>query len=345
MRTSMRAAIATSPGLPLVISEMSIPKPQPGEILVKILACGVCHTDLHAIDGDWPVKPRYPFIPGHEVVGVVAALGQGVKNFREGDGIGVPWLHDACDTCEYCTSGWETLCASQHNSGYSVDGGYADYMIASAGYATPLPLDASAPELAPILCAGVTSYKGIKETEVRAGEWLAVCGVGGLGHLAVQYGKAMGMHVVAIDVAQDKLDIARQAGADLVIDGASELGVRQLLRETGGGVHGALVTAVSTQAFAQTLRLLRRKGTMSLVGLPPGEFPLPIFDVVLKRLTVRGSIVGTRRDLAEALEFALDGKVSASVQHRRLEEVNEVLAELKAGKVRGRVALVMDAAA
>lgn len=339
MNNSMKAAIVTSFGRPLIIGEMATPRPQPGEVLVKTVACGVCHTDIHATDGDWPVKPKLPFIPGHEVVGVVAAVGYGVRNFREGDPIGVAWLHDACDACEYCISGWETLCGSQHNTGYSVDGGYAEYVIASASHAARLPGSADMAELAPILCAGVTTYKGIKETEVRPGEWLAICGVGGLGHVAIQYAKAMGLHVAAIDIAEDKLALARHAGADIVIDGGSELGVRQLLSETGGGVHGALVTAVSAPAFAQCLRLLRPKGTMSLVGLPPGAFPLPIFDVVLKRLTVRGSIVGTRKDLAEALEFAAEGKVRATVQRRRLEDINEIFAELKAGRVRGRIVL------
>ena len=339
MNRSMKAAIVTSFGQPLIIGDVPTPRPEPGEVLVKTVACGVCHTDLHAMEGDWPVKPKLPFIPGHEVVGIVAAVGHGVRNFREGDSIGVAWLHDACDECEYCVSGWETLCASQHNTGYSIDGGYAEYMIASANYSVKLPSAIDVAQLAPILCAGVTTYKGIKETEVRPGEWLAICGVGGLGHLAIQYAKAMGLHVAAIDIADDKLALARLSGADIVVDGSSDLSVRQLLNETGGGVHGVLVTAASAPAFAQSLKLLRPKGTMSLVGLPPGAFALPIFDVVLKRLTVRGSIVGTRKDLAEALQFAAEGKVQAAVQRRPLEDVNEVLAELKRGAIQGRVVL------
>lgn len=339
MNTSMKAAIVTSFGQPLIIGDLPVPRPQSGEVLVKTVACGVCHTDLHAAEGDWPVKPKLPFIPGHEVVGIVAAVGQGVRNFREGDAIGVAWLHDACDACEYCVSGWETLCASQHNTGYSVDGGYAQYMIASANYSVKLPSDTDMAQVAPILCAGVTTYKGIKETEVRPGEWLAISGVGGLGHLAIQYAKAMGMHVTAIDIAEDKLALARLSGADIVVDGSSDLSVRQLMHETRGGVHGVLVTAASAPAFAQSLKLLRPKGTMSLVGLPPGAFALPVFEVVLKRLTVRGSIVGTRKDLAEALQFAVEGKVRAAVQRHPLEDVNAVLAELKTGRIQGRVVL------
>lgn len=340
MSKTMGAAIATSFGRPLILSDVAIPAPGPGEVLVKVAACGVCHTDMHAVDGDWPVKPKLPFIPGHEVVGNVAALGQGVTEFREGDAIGVAWLHDACGSCEYCGTGWETLCAKQHNTGYSVDGGYAEYMVADAAYATKLPSGLDPVKAAPILCAGVTTYKGIKETDTKPGDWIAISGVGGLGHVALQYAKAMGLHVVAIDVAEDKLVLARKLGAELALHASAPDVVGEVTRRVGG-VHGALVTAVSAPAFAQCLNLLRPKGTMSLVGLPPGSFPLPIFDVVLKRLTVRGSIVGTRQDLAEALAFAADGKVTAQTETRPLSQVNAVFAELKAGNVRGRIVLKM----
>ena len=236
---------------------------------------------------------------------------------------------------------WETLCPSQHNSGYSVDGGYAEYMLADASYATKLPRGLDPVKAAPILCAGVTTYKGIKETDTKPGDWLAISGVGGLGHVAVQYAKAMGLHVVAIDVSEDKLALARKLGADLAFNAGAHDLAGEVARRIGG-VHGALVTAVSAPAFAQCLSLLRPKGTMSLVGLPPGSFPLPIFDVVLKRLTVRGSIVGTRQDLAEALAFAAEGKVAAQTETRPLSQVNAVFSELKAGTVRGRVVLKMS---
>jgi propanol-preferring alcohol dehydrogenase len=341
MRRMMGAAIATSFGRPLILSDVAAPSPGPGEVLVKVAACGVCHTDIHAVDGDWPVKPKLPFIPGHEVVGHVAALGQGVTRLREGDAIGVAWLHDACGACEYCGTGWETLCASQHNTGYGVDGGYAEYMIADAAYAVEIPAGMDLVKAAPILCAGVTTYKGIKETDTKPGDWLAISGIGGLGHVAVQYAKAMGLHVVAVDVSEDKLALARRLGADIALNAAVPDLAADVSRRTGG-MHGALITAVSAPAFAQCLSLLRPGGTMSMVGLPPGSFALPIFDVVLKRLTVRGSIVGTRQDLAEALRFAAEGKVSAQVATRRLDEINAIFAELKAGRVRGRIVLQMS---
>jgi propanol-preferring alcohol dehydrogenase len=335
----MRAAVVREFGSPLKIEEVPIPTPGPGEVLVRIVASGVCHTDIHAAEGDWPVKPKLPFIPGHEGVGYVAELGSGVKGLKVGDVVGIAWLHDACGECEHCITGWETLCASQHNTGYNVDGCYAEYAIASAAYVARLPGDCDLLRTAPILCAGVTTYKGIKETEAKPGEWIAISGIGGLGHVAVQYAKAMGMQVVALDVGDAQLRLARSFGADLVFNAVDEDAAVRIIKQTGGGVHGALVTAVSPKAFEQSLSILRPKGTVSFVGLPSGNFPTPIFDVVLKRLTLRGSIVGTRKDLQEAIAFATQGKVTAHIQTARLEDINPVFADLKAGKVTGRVVL------
>jgi propanol-preferring alcohol dehydrogenase len=336
----MKAAIARQFGRPLVIEDVPIPQPGPGEVLVKVAASGVCHTDLHAIDGDWPVKPSLPLIPGHEGVGHVAALGPGVTDLKEGDAVGVPWLHDTCRACEYCETGWETLCERQHNTGYGVAGGYAEYVLASAPFVGRLPQDVDFVAMAPILCAGVTVYKGLKETEARAGEWVVISGIGGLGHVAVQYAKAMGLNVIALDIGASKLDLAKRLGADLAFDARAPETAEAVARETGGGAHGVLVTAVSPPAFAQAIACTRRRGTVSLVGLPPGDFPTPIFDVVLKRITVRGSIVGTRRDLAEAIAFAVRGKVEAQVSTRPLAQVNVALDDLRNGKVEGRMVLI-----
>lgn len=345
MARMMKAAVVRQFGKPLVIEDVPVPVPGPGEILVKVIACGVCHTDLHAADGDWPVKPTPPFVPGHEVAGLVAALGPGVTGLKEGDSVGVAWLHDACTHCEYCETGWETLCEQQHNTGYSCDGGFAEYVIAAAPFVARLPADVDFAQIAPILCAGVTTYKGLKETEACPGEWVAISGVGGLGHVAIQYAKAMGLHVVALDITPEKLALARSAGADLAVDARSSDVVADVLKITGGGAHGVLVTAVSPPAFSQALRLVRRRGTVSLVGLPPGEFATPIFDVVLKRITVRGSIVGTRRDLDEAIAFAADGKVRAEIKTAPLEDINAIFANLKAGTIEGRMVLDLAKAA
>jgi len=339
MAKMMKAAVVRQFGKPLVIEDVPVPVPAAGEILVKVMACGVCHTDLHAAEGDWPVKPSLPFIPGHEVAGVVAALGAGVTDFKPGDAVGVAWLHDACMRCEYCETGWETVCEHQHNTGYSCDGGFAEYVIAAAPFAARLPAGVDFAQMAPILCAGVTTYKGLKETEARPGEWVVISGIGGLGQVAIQYARAMGLHVAAIDIAADKLALARSAGAEIAVDARSPDAVADILRITGGGAHGVLVTAVSPPAFSQALRVVRRRGTVSLVGLPPGEFATPIFDVVLKRITVRGSIVGTRRDLDEAIAFAVEGKVRSEIKTAPLSEINTILANLKAGKIEGRMVL------
>jgi propanol-preferring alcohol dehydrogenase len=339
MAKQMKAAVVHALGQPLSIEEVAIPTPGPGEVLVKVMASGVCHTDLHAAAGDWPVKPSAPFIPGHEGTGTVAALGKGVTALREGDRVGVAWLHDACGFCEYCTTGWETLCESQHNSGYSVNGSFAEYTIGAAMYVGRLPARLDFAAAAPILCAGVTTYKGIKEADVRPGEWLAISGIGGLGHLAVQYAKAMGLYVVALDVSEEKLALAMTLGADVAIDARLPDAAAQVIKATGGGAHGVLVTAVSRAAFNQALDLVRRKGTVSLVGLPPGHFETPIFDVVLKRITIRGSIVGTRQDLAESLAFAGEGKVHAHIHRGSLSDINRVFSDLEAGTVDGRIVL------
>jgi propanol-preferring alcohol dehydrogenase len=338
MTAMMRAAIVTAFGEPLRLDEKPIPTPGEGQVLVRIAASGVCHTDIHAADGDWPVKPTLPFIPGHEGAGTVAAVGRGVTTLKEGDRVGIPWLHSACGVCQYCLAGWETLCPKQQNTGYSVDGGYADYALAPAAFAAKIPDRLGLIDAAPILCAGVTTYKGLKETETKPGEWVVISGIGGLGHVAVQYARAMGMRVAAVDIADDKLMLAKALGAEIAIN-ARQVDPVAELQSLIGGAHGALVTAVSRPAFAQAIRMLRRGGTCALVGLPPGDFPTPIFDVVLKRLTIRGSIVGTRNDLAEALDFAARGCVKAAIEIQPLEAINDIFARLKAGDVNGRVVL------
>ncbi|SEJ43767.1 zinc-dependent alcohol dehydrogenase, partial [Paraburkholderia diazotrophica] len=280
MPRHMKAAVVHQFGAPLSIEEVPVPEVGPGQILVNIRASGVCHTDLHAADGDWPVKPTLPFIPGHEGVGYVTAVGSGVKTVKEGDRVGVPWLYTACGHCEHCLSGWETLCHEQQNTGYSVNGGYAEYVLADPNYVGHLPDNVEFDEIAPILCAGVTVYKGIRVTDTRPGQWLAISGIGGLGHVAVQYAIAMGLHVVAVDIADDKLELARKLGAKLAINARNVDPAAEIQKEIGG-VHGVLVTAVSRSAFAQALGMVRRGGTVALNGLPPGDFPLPIFSTVL----------------------------------------------------------------
>jgi propanol-preferring alcohol dehydrogenase len=334
----MKAAVVRAYREPLSLEEVAIPEVPPGQVLVKVAACGVCHTDLHAADGDWPVKPPLPFIPGHEGVGHVAAVGAGVKGIREGDRVGVPWLHTACGHCEHCLTGWETLCDEQQMTGYTVNGSFAEYVLADPAYVGHLPANGSFEALAPILCAGVTVYKGLKVLDARPGQWVAIVGVGGLGHLAVQYARAMGFHVAAVDVDAAKLKLAAELGAELCVNAAEEDPVAALHKELRG-VHGALVTAVSRESFSQSLGMLHKRGTMSMVGLPPGDFALPIFDVVLNAKTVRGSIVGTRQDLNEALQFAAEGIVHASTSTHRLDDINRIFDNLRHGRIEGRAVL------
>lgn len=335
---TMQAAVVEKFGEPLVVREVPVPTPGPGQALVEIFASGVCHTDLHAADGDWPVKPTLPFTPGHEGAGIVVALGPGVTHLKLGDRVGIAWLHSACGHCKFCLSGWETLCLEQKNSGYSVDGSFAQYALAQADYLGRIPENLTFVDAAPILCAGVTTYKGLKETETRPGEWVVISGIGGLGHVAIQYARAMGLRVAAVDLGPEKIALARKLGAEIAVDAKTQDPAVEIQKQIGGA-QGVLVTAVSTIAFKQAIGMLRRGGTCVLNGLPPGEFPISIFDVVLNRYTIRGSIVGTRLDLEEALTFAADGHVKATIETQPLESINDVFARLKSGQVNGRVVL------
>jgi propanol-preferring alcohol dehydrogenase len=339
MKSKMHAAVVEQFGRPLVLREWEMPSPGPGQIVVKTEACGVCHTDLHAARGDWPVKPTLPFIPGHEGIGIVTAVGSGVTTAKEGDRVGVPWLYSACGHCEYCLSAWETVCAQAEFGGYSKNGGFAEYILADPNYVAQVPAGLAASEAAPIICAGITTYKGIKETEAKPGEWVAISGVGGLGHLAVQYAKVLGLQVCAVDIDDGKLAHAKRLGADVVVNAKAGDPAAAVQKATQGGAHGVLITAPSLPAFKQGIGMTRRRGTCVLIGLPPGDFPVPLFDVVASCITVRGSFVGTRRDMAEALAFAAAGKVKADIELRPLSSINEVFERLEHGDVASRVVL------
>lgn len=339
MATQMQAAMVEQFGQPLVLREWAVPVPGPGQILVRTEACGVCHTDLHAARGDWPLKPALPFIPGHEGIGRVVATGAGVVAVKEGDRVGVPWLFSACGHCEHCLAAWETVCGEAQFGGYTRNGGFAEYILADPDYVAHVPAGLAARDAAPIICAGVTTYKGIKETRARPGEWIAISGVGGLGHLAVQYAKVMGLLVVAVDIDDSKLAHASRLGADAVVNvhhGDPTAAVKKI---TDGGAHGVLITAPSLDAFEQGVGMTRKRGTCVLVGLPPGDFPTPLFDVVAQCITIRGSFVGTRRDMAEALAFAADGRVKADIEMQPLSAINDVFARLKRGDVASRVVI------
>jgi len=339
MAAKMHVAVVEHFGKPLIFQEWDIPTPGPGQILVKTEACGVCHTDLHAATGDWPLKPKLPFIPGHEAIGRVAKVGAGVTIVKEGDRVGVPWLYSACGHCEHCLAAWETVCGEAEFGGYTKNGGFADYLLADPNYVAHIPAGLDPKAAAPIICAGITTYKGIKETEARAGEWVVISGAGGLGHLGIQYAKAMGLHVCAVDIDDTKLELARTVGADCVVNAKHEGAVEAVRKATSGGAHGVLITAPSLPAFKQGIAMARKRGTCVLVGLPPGEFPVPLFDIVANCITIRGSFVGTREDMAETLAFAAEGKVKADIELQPLSAINKIFDRLEHGKVAGRVVL------
>ena len=339
MALKMKAAVVERFGKPLTLREWDVPSAGAGQILVKTEACGVCHTDLHAARGDWPVKPDLPFIPGHEAIGLVAAVGSGVTSVKAGDRVGVPWLHSACGHCEYCLTAWETVCPEAQFGGYTRNGGFAEYVLADPNYVAHVPDGLAAAEAAPLICAGVTTYKGIKESAAKPGEWIAISGVGGLGHLAVQFAKAMGLLVCAVDIDDGKLAHATQLGADLAINAKGGDPAAAVKKQTGGGAHGVLITAPSLSAFTQGVGMTRKRGTCVLVGLPPGEFPIPLFDVVANCITIRGSFVGTRQDMAETLAFATAGKVKANIELQALSAINQVFDRLEKGDVASRVVL------
>lgn len=336
----MKAAVVNEFKKALEIKEVEKPILEDGEVLVKIEACGVCHTDLHAAHGDWPIKPKLPLIPGHEGVGIVVEVAKGVKSIKVGDRVGIPWLYSACGECEYCLTGQETLCPHQLNGGYSVDGGYAEYCKAPANYVAKIPENLDPVEVAPILCAGVTTYKALKVSEAKPGDWVAIYGIGGLGHIALQYAKAMGLNVVAVDISDEKSELARQLGADITINGLKEDPV-QTIHEQVGGVQAAISVAVTKKAFEQAYQSIKRGGCLVVVGLPHDDLPLPIFNTVLNGVTVKGSIVGTRKDMQEALDFAARGKVRPIVETASLEEINDVFHKMEKGQIKGRIVLKM----
>lgn len=341
MKSTMKAAVINEHSKDLEIKEVPIPELEYGEILVKTEAAGVCHTDLHAKIGDWPVKPKLPLIPGHESVGIVEKVGEGVTSIKVGDRVGNAWLHSACGECEYCLSGRETLCHDQQNSGYSVDGGYGEYFKVPASFAGRIPDNVSSEEIAPILCAGVTTYKALKISGAKPGDWVSVFGIGGLGHLAVQYAKAMGLNVVAVDIQDDKLELAKRLGADKTVNSANVDPV-QFMQDEVGGVQASISVAVAKKPFEQAYYSLKRGGTLVAVALPNEDMPLPIFDTVLDGKTVTGSIVGTRKDLQEALDFAGRGQVKANVTVEPLENINDIFSRMEKGKIDGRIVMSLD---
>jgi propanol-preferring alcohol dehydrogenase len=318
-----------------------VPRPSAGagEIVVRVETSGLCHTDIHAAHGDWPVKPTPPFIPGHEGVGIVEEVGAGITEVAVGDRVAMPWLGYACGTCDYCVSGWETLCLEQKNTGYSIDGGFAEYVKANGRYVVKVPPGVDPVDAAPLTCAGVTTYKAIKVAGTRPSDLVAIFGVGGLGHLALQYARIAGGSVVAVDLHEEKLELARELGATFTVNAAEEDPAAAIQRL--GGADQAIALAVSPKAFEQAYGSLRRGGTLVFVGLPAeNTIALPIFETVLNGITVVGSIVGTRVDLREVFELHAAGLTKVVTEVRPLSSVNDAIEDVEAGRVPARIVFV-----
>jgi propanol-preferring alcohol dehydrogenase len=332
----MKAAVVTSFGAPLEIQERDIPEPALGQVLVRMETCGLCHTDIHAAHGDWPVKPTLPLVPGHEGVGIVEKLGPEVTDRTVGERVAIAWLGSACGECRYCIDGRETLCEKQQDSGYSIDGAFAEYAVASAKYVVPVPDGISSMDASPLSCAGLTTYKALKVAHIGPTELVGIFGIGGLGHLAVQYANIMGGTVVAIDIEQPKLDLAKELGASHLVNAATSDPVVEIQKL--GGLDVALVLAASEKVFEQAFASLRRGGRLICVAMPAaGTMQIPIFETVVKGISIIGSIVGTRQDLAEVFALHAAGRTRVVAEERSLDDVNTSMAEVLSGKIPARL--------
>jgi propanol-preferring alcohol dehydrogenase len=336
----VKAAVLHEFKTKLLLEDVARPVPAVGEVLIAVEACGVCHSDLHVCDGDWPQFAKIvkkPLIPGHEIAGRVIEKGSGVVGLEIGDRVGVPWLYWSCGECEMCREGYENLCSKQKITGVTADGGYAEFMVAPASHTTRIPEGLSSVEAAPLFCAGVTAYRALAQTRIVAGQRLAVFGVGGLGHLAVQIGREMGAEVIAVDISDEKLALARSHGASQILNASSPDTVKALRRM--GGAHVAIVTSAAKSAYDMAFAGLRATGTLLMVGLPAESIGFPPISMAAGEVHIRASAVGTRRDLQDVLAMAAAGKVRCQVGSRPLAEANEVLDELRHGKISGRVVL------
>lgn len=336
----MKAAVVTHDHQVKVVDKTLRPLKH-GEALLKMHCCGVCHTDLHVVKGDFGDKPGV--ILGHEGVGVVTEVGPGVTSLKRGDRASVAWFFKGCGHCEYCNSGNETLCRGVLNAGFTADGGMAEECIVVADYAVKVPEGLDSATASSVTCAGVTTYKAVKVSGITPGKWLVIYGLGGLGNLALQYAKnVFNAKVIAVDVSDPQLQFAKEMGADIVINSRRE-DAAKAIQERVGGAHAAVVTAVAKAAFNSAVDAMRAGGCIVAVGLPPESMSLNIPRLVLDGIQVKGSLVGTREDLAEAFQFAAEGKVVPKVTLRPLEDINAIFQEMESGTIVGRMVVDFNA--
>ncbi|MBW0763147.1 alcohol dehydrogenase AdhP [Mammaliicoccus lentus] len=332
----MKAIVVSKEHKPQV-SEKTLRPLKYGEALLDMECCGVCHTDLHVTHADFgDVTGR---VLGHEGIGVVKEVADGVTSLKVGDRASVAWFYEGCGHCEYCTSGRETLCRSVKNAGYSVDGGMAEECIVKADYAVKVPDGLSSEAASSITCAGVTTYKAIKESGIQSGQWIVISGLGGLGNLALQYAKKVfNAKVIAVDINDSQLEFAKQYGADITLNPKNEK-VSEYIQEHLDGAHAAVVTAVAKSAFNDAVNAVRAGGTVVAVGLPTESMDLSISRLVLDGIRVVGSLVGTRQDLKEAFQFGAEGLVVPKTQTRPMEDIQDIFTEMEEGKINGRMVI------
>ncbi|ODV80955.1 GroES-like protein [Suhomyces tanzawaensis NRRL Y-17324] len=336
---TQKAVIFETHGGPLQYTDIPVPVPKPNELLINVKYSGVCHTDLHAWKGDWPLDVKLPLVGGHEGAGVVVAKGENVQGWEIGDYAGVKWLNGSCLNCEYCQNTNESNCADADLSGYTHDGSFQQYATADAVHAARIPKNVDLAEAAPILCAGITVYKALKTAELSAGQWVAISGAaGGLGSLAIQYAKAMGYRVVAIDGGADKGEFVKSLGAEAFVDFlATKDIVAEVKKVTNGGAHGVVNVSVSEKAMDQSCEYVRPTGTVVLVGLPAGsKVTVPVFDAVTRSIKVKGSYVGNRADSAEAIDFFARGLIKCPIKVVGLSELSNIYDLMQQGKILGR---------
>lgn len=336
----MKAALLHEFKKPLAIEDVPRPSPDADELLIQVDACGVCHSDLHLADGDWPqlaAITKRPLILGHEIAGHVVEKGASVRDIRIGERVGVPWVHWTCGECEFCLEGNENLCVRQKITGVTVDGGFAEFVKAPASHVVKVPDKLSSVDVAPLFCAGLTVYRSLKHARISSGQRLAIFGIGGLGHLAVQIAKHMGADITAIDVSDEKLALAKSLGAANGLNAASTKVVKELRAK--GGVHVALVTSAAKAAYDMAFACLRPTGTLLVVGLPSESICFPPILMAASEVRIRASAVGTRQELSEVLAMANDGKITCHAAPRPLAQVNEILDQMRHGQVSGRIVL------
>lgn len=337
----MKAAVLREFKTPLSIEEFARPVPLDHEVLIQVEACGACHSDVHVADGDWIQFARIvkrPLILGHEIAGRVIETGSAVRDLRAGDRVGVPWIYWSCGECEFCAAGNENLCPRQQITGVTVDGGYAEFVKAPASHAMKIPENLSSLQAAPLFCAGLTVYRALKQAGSLANRRLAIFGIGGLGHFAVQLGRILGAEVIAIDVSDDKLRLAGELGAASALNARTDDVVKELRRK--GGAHVCLVTSGSKAAYDTAFSCLRPTGTLLVVGLPAENISFPPILMTAREIRIQASAVGTRQDLREVLSLAVAGKLHCEVVARPLSAVNDVLDDLRRGQATGRIVLI-----